>query len=93
MRHYAGDFPEAIRLGHAQIRLKPDPAPAHVGLFMGGWFLATAIAEKLAHIFGGMWGNMTPTKYFMFFVIFCGVGGLLMALLIKPMKRMMHGVK
>ncbi|MFQ5501984.1 MAG: peptide MFS transporter [Phycisphaerae bacterium] len=68
-------------------------APAKsVGLFMGGWFLATAIAEKLAHIFGGMWGTMTPSKYFMIFVIFCGVGALLLAILIRPLKRMMHGV-
>jgi len=27
------------------------------------------------------------------FVIMCGVGALLMALLIRPLKRMMHGVQ
>lgn len=68
-------------------------APAkHVGLFMGGWFLATAVAEYTAQIFGARWGTLAPGQFFMIFVIFCGVGGLLMALLIKPMKRMMHGV-
>lgn len=64
--------------------------PKHVGLFMGGWFLSTAVAEKLAHVFGGMWGNMTPTRYFMIFVVVCGVGALLMAILVPALKRMMH---
>jgi len=68
-------------------------APAkHVGLFMGGWFLATAIAEKLAQVFGAYWGKMPPTKYFVLFIVMCGVGALFMALLIRPLKRKMHGV-
>jgi hypothetical protein len=66
--------------------------PRHVGVMMGGWFLATAIAEKLAQVFGGMWGQMTPTKYFFVFIIMCGAGAALMALLIPRLKRMMHGV-
>ena len=67
--------------------------PKHVGLFMGGWFLATAVSEKLAHVFGGMWGTMTPARYFMIFVVVCGVGAALMAVLVRPLKRMMHGVQ
>ncbi len=68
-------------------------APAkHVGLFMGGWFLATAIAEKLAQVFGAHWGKMLPADYFMIFVIMCAVGAFLLALLVRPLKRMMHGV-
>ncbi len=66
--------------------------PRHVGVMMGGWFLATAIAEKLAQVFGGMWGQMNPTKYFFVFIIMCGAGAALMALLIPRLKRMMHGV-
>jgi len=66
--------------------------PRHVGLFMGGWFLATAVAEKLAQVFGAYWGKMPPMNYFFIFVIMCGVGALLLALLIRPLKRMMHGV-
>jgi POT family proton-dependent oligopeptide transporter len=67
--------------------------PQHVGLFMGGWFLATAIAEKLAQVFGAYWGKMPPEQYFMIFVVMCGVGALFMALLVRPLKRMMHGVQ
>lgn len=69
-------------------------APAkHVGLCMGGWFLATAVAEYTAQVFGAQWGSMLPGRFFVIFVVMCGAGGLLMAMLVKPMKRMMHGVK
>jgi len=67
--------------------------PRFVGLMMGGWFLATGLAEKLAQVFGGMWGKMPPAQYFIMFVVICGVGSLLMALLIPLLKRLMHGVK
>ncbi len=66
--------------------------PKHVGLMMGGWFLATAVAEKLAQVFGAHWGRMPPVDYFLIFVVMCGVGAIMMALLIRPLKRMMHGV-
>jgi POT family proton-dependent oligopeptide transporter len=66
--------------------------PRHVGLFMGGWFLATAVAEKLAQVFGAYWGKMPPEDYFLIFVVMCGVGGVAMALLVRPLKRMMHGI-
>jgi POT family proton-dependent oligopeptide transporter len=67
--------------------------PGHVGIFMGGWFLATAIAGKSAHMLGGSWDDVTPIAYFRNFVIVCAVGALLMAILIKPLKRMMHEVQ
>lgn len=66
--------------------------PKHVGLFMGGWFLATAVAEKLAQVFGAMWGKMPPAEYFFIFVVMCGVGAVLMGLLVPALKRKMHGV-
>ena len=66
--------------------------PKHVGLFMGGWFLATAVAEGAANMFGAYWGKMTPMSYFTIFVVMCGIGALCMAVLIRPMKHMMHGV-
>jgi hypothetical protein len=67
--------------------------PKHVGLFMGGWFLATAVAEKLAQVFGAYWGKMPPGDYFLIFVIMCAVGALLMGVLVPVLKRMMHGVQ
>jgi POT family proton-dependent oligopeptide transporter len=67
--------------------------PARVGLFMGGWFLATAVAEYTAQVFGAYWGKTDPGKYFLIFVVMCGAGALIIALLIRPLKRMMHGVQ
>jgi POT family proton-dependent oligopeptide transporter len=64
-----------------------------VGLFMGGWFLATAIAEKLAQVFGAYWGKMPPEQYFLIFVVMCGIGALFMAVLVPLLKRKMHGVQ
>ncbi len=68
-------------------------APAkHVGLFMGGWFAATALAELFANMFGAYWGQLVPGDYFLIFVVMCGVAALLMAVLVPMMKRRMHGV-
>ncbi len=67
--------------------------PKHVGLFMGGWFFFTALSEYVAQIFGAWWGTMPPGKYFMIFVVMCGAGAFFMALLVRPLKRMMHGVQ
>ena len=70
---------------------KLSPAKS-VGFMMGGWFLATAVAEYTAQVFGAWWGKMPPGTFFVIFVVMCVGGALFMALLIKPMKRMMHGV-
>jgi POT family proton-dependent oligopeptide transporter len=67
--------------------------PKHVGLFMGGWFFFTALSEYVAQVFGAWWGKMPPTTYFMIFVGMCGGGAFLMSLLVRPLKRMMHGVQ
>jgi len=67
--------------------------PKHVGLFMGGWFFFTALSEYVAQVFGAWWGTMPPSRYFMMFVGICGGGAFFMALLVRPLKRMMHGVQ
>ena len=67
--------------------------PKHVGLFMGGWFFFTALSEYVAQVFGAWWGTMAPGRYFMIFVGICGGGAFFMALLVRPLKRMMHGVQ
>ncbi len=67
-------------------------APAkNVGLFMGLWFLATAISEKTAHVFGSYWGKMPPDQYFVIFVVMCAIGAVFMAVLVPAMTRMTHG--
>lgn len=66
--------------------------PKHVGILMGGWFLATAAAEFFANKFGAYWGQLLPGDYFLIFVVMCGAGALFMAVLVPMMKRRMHGV-
>ena len=91
--HYLLATMGELCLSPVGLSLVTKMAPAkHASTLMGGWFLSTAVAEKLAHVFGGMWGTMTPTRYFMFFVVVCGGGALLMALIVPKLKRMMHGI-
>jgi hypothetical protein len=59
---------------------------------MGGWFLATAIAERVAHLFGAYWGTMPPLTFFLIFVVITGTAAGLLALAVHKLKRMMHGV-
>ena len=64
LRHYADDYPEAIRLGHAQIRLKPDLAYAHFGLFkIYGRFIVETEADK-----AWRWLREQPTDFAAFFI-------------------------
>ena len=65
----------------------------HVGLFMGIWFLTTGgVANWTAHFIGSWWGTMTPMRYFMIFAAIALVASVLLGLLIKPLKKMMHGI-
>jgi POT family proton-dependent oligopeptide transporter len=67
--------------------------PKYVGLFMGLWFLTTGgAANWLAHFAGGYWGTMTPTQYFLIFGIVAAAATLIMLLLIRVLKPMLHGV-
>ncbi|MFQ5806660.1 MAG: hypothetical protein ACE5I3_09440, partial [Phycisphaerae bacterium] len=67
--------------------------PRYVGLFMGLWFLFTGgIANFLAHLIGGQWGTMTPIDYFMIFGALSLGAMLLMLLMVRLLRRMMHGV-
>ncbi len=67
--------------------------PKYVGLFMGLWFFTTgAIANFLAHSVGGMWGTMTPMSYFLIFGVVAAFATVLMLLLLRVLKPMLHGV-
>ncbi len=45
-------------------------APANYrGLWMGFWFLATAVGNKLVHVIGQYWGKYPPSQLFMILVI------------------------
>ena len=61
------------------------------GLMMGGWFMATAIGNKLTGI-GVLWDNMLHSQ---FFALLGGMAlgmAVILALLLKPLKKAMPGV-
>jgi POT family proton-dependent oligopeptide transporter len=67
--------------------------PKYVGLFMGLWFFCTGfIANFTAHRIGGYWGTMTPSAYFTIFGIVGLAAAILMLMMLKRLKPMLHGV-
>ncbi len=58
------------------------------GLMMGGWFLATALGNKLSGVLSGLWGSIDNKAYF-FLINFCGaiVGAILILIILKWLKR------
>jgi POT family proton-dependent oligopeptide transporter len=67
--------------------------PKYVGMFMGLWFFTTgAVSNFLAHFVGGMWGTMTPTQYFLIFGVVAAAATVIMLLLLRVLKPMLHGV-
>ncbi len=72
--------------------------PARMLAFMFGmWYLAIAIAQKLAAILGGqvevIQANYSLSHFFFLFTIIPAAGGLLVILLNPLIKKLMHGVK
>ncbi|MFC2085328.1 peptide MFS transporter, partial [Bacteroidota bacterium] len=58
------------------------------GLMMGGWFVATALGNKLSGILSGLWGIIDNKVYF-FLINFSGamIGAILIFVLLKWLKR------
>jgi POT family proton-dependent oligopeptide transporter len=67
--------------------------PRIVGLMMGVWFFATAMGNYVAGAFAGFLQNRTYSEVFMMMFIAAAVATLVLAVLIPPIKRLMHGVR
>jgi proton-dependent oligopeptide transporter, POT family len=68
-------------------------APARfASLFMGVWFLSNSVAQYAGGSIGETWGIIPPAQYFMLFVWTSIAGALVLALLVKPLKALMHEV-
>ena len=68
--------------------------PRFVGLFMGLWFLMTGgVANWTAHLLGGMWGTMTPGAYFTIFAVISLAATVVMLLLLRLLKPLLHGIR
>ncbi|HEX5874527.1 MAG TPA: peptide MFS transporter [Pyrinomonadaceae bacterium] len=62
------------------------------GLMMGGWFAATATGNYLVGTIGVKWTDWTHSKFFFVVAVMCAAVGLLLFLILKPLKRAMPGV-
>ncbi len=61
------------------------------GLMMGGWFLATAIGNKLTAI-GKLWDRWSHSDFFVLLGSMALVMAVVLFLLLKPLKKAMPGV-
>lgn len=61
------------------------------GLLMGGWFAATAIGNKLVMI-GVFWSVWKQSNFFLVLGLCAFVMSIVLALLLKPLKKAMPGV-
>ncbi|MFI5303092.1 MAG: MFS transporter, partial [Polyangiales bacterium] len=62
-------------------------------LFMGVWMLASSLAQYVGGSLGESWGIDPPKTYFTIFVATSFVGAVVLLVLVKPLTKMMHGVK
>jgi MFS family permease len=61
------------------------------GLMMGGWFVATAIGNKLTQI-GVYWDIWLQSTFFLVLALMALFMAVVLAILLKPLKRAMPGV-
>ncbi len=61
-------------------------------LFMGVWLLSSSVAQYAGGSIGETWGIIAPAPYFMLFVWTSIGGAVVLALLVKPLKALMHEV-
>lgn len=62
------------------------------GLMMGGWFAATSIGNYLVGTIGVKWTEWTHSKFFFVVAVMCAAVGVLLLLILKPLKKAMPGV-
>jgi len=63
----------------------------HRGIMMGGWFVATAIGNKLTQI-GKLWDDMPHSSFWLMLSGAAVVMAVVLLLVLKPLKRAMPGV-
>ena len=63
----------------------------HRGIMMGGWFVATAIGNKLTQI-GELWDDMPHSSFWLLLAGAAAVMAVVLLLLLRPLKRAMPGI-
>jgi POT family proton-dependent oligopeptide transporter len=67
--------------------------PRIVGFMMGVWFFATAMGNYVAGWVAGFLQNRTYSEVFLLATVTSAVATLILAVLIPPIKKLMHGVR
>jgi POT family proton-dependent oligopeptide transporter len=81
-----------LMLSPMGLSLVSKVAPPHIrGLMMGGWFVATALGNKLTMI-GLLWDKWPHSQFWLLLSSFAFVMALVLLALLKPLKRAMPGV-
>ena len=81
-----------LMLSPMGLSLVSKVAPARLkGIMMGGWFLATAIGNKLTGV-GVYWDDMPHSSFFAMLGALSLVMAVVLTLLLKPLKKAMPGV-
>jgi len=81
-----------LMLSPMGLSLVSKVAPISIrGLMMGGWFVATAIGNKLTQI-GIYWDIWLQSTFFLVLALMALFMAVVLALLLKPLKRAMPGV-
>lgn len=62
------------------------------GLLMGGWFAATAIGNYLVGVIGQKWDVWAHSKFFIIVAMMCAGVGIILFLLLRPLKKAMPGI-
>jgi POT family proton-dependent oligopeptide transporter len=60
---------------------------------MGVWMLSSSVAQYAGGTIGEAWGRIPPTDYFMIFVWTFVGGAVLLGLLVRPLRKLMHEVR
>jgi POT family proton-dependent oligopeptide transporter len=82
-----------LMLSPMGLSLVSKVAPVRLrGLMMGGWFAATAVGNYLVGTIGVKWTVWTHSKFFLVVAIMSAAVGMLLFLILKPLKRAMPGV-
>jgi POT family proton-dependent oligopeptide transporter len=64
-----------------------------MAFMMGAYFAATGIGNKVAGLLGESASELGELSIFLGIGIFCTVFGILVILILKPLKRLMHGAE
>ena len=80
-----------LMLSPMGLALVSKVAPAHLrGVMMGGWFVATAIGNKLTQI-GQLWDDMPHSSFWLLLSGCALVMAFVLLALLRPLKKAMPG--